>query len=169
MKSALPLLAGLLIAGAAHAQLTIPSTTSGAPATTPAPAAPQPPDPTTKEFRDCVKAAQDAMEAKKADDPAAIHACLSSEIKRHEGKLGAASGRAAKSLSASEKKRLDDANSAWRRFRDANCALFADPKGAPPANLENADCTLGMTVRRAQEIDALANAAARREAAKSAK
>ena len=75
-------------------------------------------------------------------------------------------GRVAKHLSATEKKALDEANTAWRRFRDANCAFYADPKAPLPAALENADCQLNLTVGRGQEMEMLAQTAARRAEAK---
>ena len=186
-------LLALLTAGSALAQLTPPGQSSGSGLTLPgqgpggaasggasAPAgaassqAPQqsaPPqqDPMSREFRDCVKNAQEAMEAKKQDNPAAIHACLTGEVKRQEGKIAAATVKAGDNLTGAEKKRLDDANSAWRRFRDANCGFYADAKGAPPANLENADCTLRLTVGRGLEVDAIVGASARREASKAGK
>ena len=143
---------------------------SGAPSSqTQQPSAPPQQDPMSREFRDCIKSAQDAMEAKKQDNPAAIHACLSGEVKRHEGKIAAATKKAGDNLTGAEKKRLDDANSAWRRFRDANCGFYADAKGAPPANLENADCALRLTVGRGLEVDAIVGASARREASKAGK
>ena len=181
-------LIALLSAGSAVAQLAAPGQSSGTGLTLPgqsgggisapggAPAsqapqqsAPQPPDPMSREFRDCIKNAQDAMEAKKQENPAAIHACLTGEVKRHAAKISAASKKAGENLTGAEQKRLADANTAWLRFRDANCGFYADAKGAPPANLENADCTLRLTVGRALEVEAVAGAAARREASKSNK
>ena len=179
-------LASLITAGSAFAQLnpgqssggglTLPGAPAGgaaAPAPSGAPAqqqsAPPQQDPMSREFRDCMKTAQDSMEAKKQDDPAAIHACLTGEVKRHEGKIAASAKKAGANLTGAEQKKLEEANTAWRRFRDANCGFYADAKGAPPANLENADCTLRLTVGRGLEVDAIAGASARREAAKSGK
>ena len=149
------------------------STAAPAGATPAAPApqqsAPQQQDPMSRDFRECIKNAQDAMEAKKQENPAAIHACLTGEVKRQEGRIAASSKKAGDNLTGIEKKRLDDANTAWRRFRDANCGFYADAKGEPPANLENADCTLRLTVGRGVEVDAIVGASARREAAKAGK
>ena len=169
----------LLASGAlglnAHAQLTAPpgvfSPGPGAAPSAPAPAVPlqsAPPqrDPMSAEFRDCVKASKEALEAKKQEDLPAILACLSAEVKRQEGRMSGSVGRAAKSLTGDEKQKLDAANTAWRNFRNANCNFYADPKGAPPANLENTDCLLNLTVGRAQEMDMLAANAARRAEAK---
>ena len=120
----------------------------------------------TPEFRDCVKRTKEAMEAKKQEDLPAILGCLTAEVKRQEGRMSNWTGRAAKYLSAPEKKALDEANTAWRRFRDANCAFYADPKAPLPAGLENADCQLNLTVGRGQEMEVLAQNAARRAEAK---
>ena len=162
---------GALSATCAFAQLRLPEggaapapgASSPAPASAPAgAAAPQQQDPMTTEFRDCVKRTKDAMEAKKQEDLPAILGCLTAEVKRQEGRMNASAGRATKNLSANEKKALDEANTAWRRFRDANCAFYADPKAPPPASLENADCQLNLTVGRGQEMEMLAQNAARR-------
>lgn len=159
---------GALSATCAFAQLRLPEggaapAPGAGSASAPAPAAaPQQQDPMTPEFRECVKRTKEAMEAKKQEDLPAILGCLTAEVKRQEGRMNSSTGRAAKHLNATEKKALDDANTAWRRFRDANCAFYADPKAPPPASLENADCQLNLTVGRGQEMEMLAQNAARR-------
>lgn len=176
-KSLLAIACSTLFAVSAFAQLRAPEgaigspapAASGAVAPTPAssaPAAPAQQDPMTPEFRDCVKRTKEAMEAKKQEDLPAILGCLTAEVKRQEGRMSNSTGRAAKYLSATEKKALDEANTAWRRFRDANCAFYADPKAPLPAGLENADCQLNLTVGRGQEMEVLAQNAARRAEAK---
>ena len=189
MKRTAILLTAALTAGAlslnTHAQMTAPpgvltpapgaaapgaapSAPAGSSApTAPAQSAPSQRDPMTSEFRDCVKTSKEAMEAKKQEDLPAILACLTAEVKRQEGRVSSAVARAAKSLTGDEKQKLDSANTAWRTFRNANCNFYADPKGAPPANLENADCLLNLTVGRAQEMEMLSANAARRAEAKS--
>ena len=176
-KSILAVTCATLLATSALAQLKAPDGAMGSPApaasappasppaTAPAAAPPQQ-DPMTSEFRDCVKRTKEAMEAKKQEDLPAILGCLTAEVKRQEGRMNNAAGRAAKHLSANEKKALDEANVAWRRFRDANCAFYADPKSPPPAILENADCQLNLTVGRGQEMEMLSQNAARRAEAK---
>lgn len=163
---------GALSATCAFAQLRLPEggaapAPGAGSASAPAPAAaPQQQDPMTAEFRDCVKRTKEAMDAKKQEDLPAILGCLTAEVKRQEGRMNNSTGRAAKHLTAVEKKALDEANTAWRRFRDANCAFYADPKAPPPAILENADCQLNLTVGRGQEMEMLAQNAARRADAK---
>lgn len=181
------LLLALLASGGAQAQLKAPSPvqdpsgplTSPAPkpgAPSPAPAAPggqpnpnvaQPnmPDPVSKEFRACVQKVQDAGQATKQADPVAAQACFSAETKRQEGKIAGSAQRVSKNLSPGEKKRFDDANSAWRHFRDVECAFFADPKGNPVEAANNAQCVFDRSVRRALDMEGLSLAMAEREAA----
>lgn len=155
------------------AQLRAPSAPPTPPPAPAAPAASQPiasptaaqgqQDPLTREFRDCIQKAQTAMQARKADDPAAIHLCLTAEVKRQDGKLASASQRMAKALPPEGKKRLDAANADWRRFRGSECNFIADENGPPPGNLENANCKLRMTTIRALEMDSSANMLARQD------
>jgi len=179
------LLAALLASGAAQAQLKMPSpaepsgpVASPAPkpgAPSPAPAAPgqpnpnvaQPnmPDPVSKEFRACVQKVQDAGQATKQADPVAAQACFTAETKRQEGKIASSSQRISKGLNPGEKKRFDDANTAWRHFRDVECAFFADPKGNPVEAANNSQCVFDRSVRRALDIEGLALAMTEREAA----
>lgn len=174
MRAAHRLFAVLILAATApaFAQMRMPAP-GGAPAQAPAGgaegqqgAAPAPVDPLTREFRDCIQKAQAAMQAKKADDPAAIHACLTAEVKRQEGRLSQGVARLARSISPDDKKRFDDANTAWRRFRDAHCLFIGDPKGPPPINLANADCTLNITVGRALDIERMGMFFAQQEQAR---
>ncbi len=164
--------AAALLAVSAHAQLTAPPGLTLPPAAPSAPAPMAPPqqqqqqDPMTPEFRECVKKTKEAMDAKKQEDFPAILGCLSGETKRQEGRMARSVTKAGSSLNAGEKKLLDEANTAWRRFRDANCNFYADPKGAPPISLENADCLLNLTVGRAQEMEMLSVQAARRAEAR---
>ena len=58
--------------------------------------------------RDCIQKAQAAMQAAKADDPAAILTCLNAEIKRQDSKLVSASQRLSKILPAESRKRLEE-------------------------------------------------------------
>ena len=184
MKFMRPFLIAILAAGLAapaFAQLTMPGGAPPPPAapgsvTAPGPAgAPgQPPsgppqaDPLTRDFRGCIDKAQASMQAKKENDPEAIHACLAAEVKRQEVRFGQHSATLVKSMQEADKKRLEAANAAWRRFRDANCAFYADPKGIAPLRVTNADCTLNLTVNRVLELERLTTMFAQQEQAKAA-
>ena len=141
----------------AGAQMTAPAPPPPPPAQAPAAAqqAPQQqqPDPLTRDFRECIQKAQAAMQAKKADDPAAIFACLTAETKRQETRLGTNVGKLSNTIPPDDKKRLEQAGIDWRRFRDSNCRFIGDPKGTPPINLAYADCILNLTVGRSLEIE----------------
>ena len=156
------LLAALFAAGSAQAQLKVPPPAPNAPpAGGPQGNVVQPnmPDPLTKEFHACVQKVQDASQAAKAPpDPAAAAACFTAEVKRQEAKIASGTQRVDKGLNPAEKKRLDDANVAWRRFRDVECVFFADPKGSPIDNANNAQCMLDRTIKRALDMEGLAMA-----------
>ncbi|MDB5803260.1 MAG: hypothetical protein JWN73_582 [Betaproteobacteria bacterium] len=154
------LLAALFAAGSAQAQLKVPAPAPGAPPAA-APqgnvAQPNMPDPLTKEFHACIQKVQDASQAAKAPpDPVAATACFNGEIKRQEGKIASGTQRVDKGLKPDEKKRLDDANVAWRRFRDVECAFFAEPKASPIEAANNAQCMLDRTIKRALDMEGLA-------------
>jgi len=155
------LLAALFAAGSAQAQLKVPPPAPSAPPAGAPQGNPQPsmPDPLTKEFHACIQKVQDASQAAKAPpDPVAATACFTAEIKRQEAKMASGTQRVDKGLNPAEKKRLDDANVAWRRFRDVECVFFADPKGSPIDNANNAQCMLDRTIKRAIDMEGLAQA-----------
>ena len=139
-----------------------------------APAAAQAPrgapqvDPLSREFRDCIQKAQAAMQAKNAEDLGLIRNCLTGEVKRQEARFSQHVSKLTTALAPEEKKKLDAANSAWRRYRDANCAFYGDPAGVPPLAVTNAECTLKFTVDRTLELERLTMVVAQREQAKAA-
>lgn len=139
--------------------------TGGAPPSPAGAGGPPQVDPLTREFRDCIQKAQTAMQAAKADDPGAIHACLTAEIKRQDSRLANATQKVLKVIPPEARKKLETANADWRRYRGSECGFMADENGAPPANLQNADCRLRMTTLRAADLDNLASMLARQEAA----
>ena len=143
-----------------------PSSSSQEAAAAPAPNAPQQVDPLTREFRDCIQKAQAAMQAKNAEDLGLIRNCLTGEVKRQEARFSQHLSKLTAALAPEEKKKLDAANSAWRRYRDANCAFYGDPAGVPPLAVTNAECTLKFTVDRTLELERLSLVVAQREQAK---
>jgi len=184
--TSIAVLAALLAAGAAQAQLKMPTPApdASAPASAAPPAgraqapaggppggngaAPNMPDPLTPEFRACIQKVQEAAQQAKLADPGAAQACFTAETRRQEGKISAGVQRISKGLSANEKKHFDESNVAWRRFRDSECAFFAEPKGSPVEAANNAQCTLDRTIKRALDMDGLSMALAERDAAKNA-
>ncbi|CAN0501918.1 unnamed protein product, partial [Phaeothamnion confervicola] len=97
------------------------------------------------------------MQAAKADDPGAIHACLTAEIKRQDSRLATATQKVLKVIPPEARKKLETANADWRRYRGSECGFMAEENGPAPANLQNADCRLRMTTLRAADLDNLAS------------
>ena len=160
----------LMSAGAAHAQLKVPASPGGdasGPGLTPpagkaAPAQPQQnvvqpnmPSPFSKEFQACITKAQEAMQAKKAEDPVAAKACIAPEVQRQEAKLNASTQALLKMVNPTEKKQLEEITAVWRRLRNAECAFFADPAGTPVESADNAACMMNRTAGRALEMEGL--------------
>ncbi len=108
------------------------------------------------------------MQAKNAEDLGLIRNCLTGEVKRQEARFAQHVSKLTTALAPEEKKKLDAANSAWRRYRDANCAFYGDPAGAPPLAVTNAECTLKFTVDRTLELERLTMVVAQRDQARAA-
>jgi uncharacterized protein YecT (DUF1311 family) len=164
--------AALLAAGSAQAQLKAPPPDVSGPVVVTPPAGSKPggnivqpnaPDPLSAEFHTCIQKVQDAAQKTKQPDAAAAQACFVAETKRQEAKIAAGVNRVAKGLTNNEKKHLDESNVAWRHFRDAECAFFAEPKGSPGEQATNAQCTLDRTIRRSLDMEGLAQALAERD------
>ncbi|MDR3323946.1 MAG: lysozyme inhibitor LprI family protein [Zoogloeaceae bacterium] len=78
--------------------------------------------------------------------------CIGAETERQDKRLN----KAYKSLQNTERKKtLQDAQRAWLKYREANCAFYYDPEGGTLATVEGSDCFMSMTARRANELEAL--------------
>jgi uncharacterized protein YecT (DUF1311 family) len=177
-------LAALLAAGAAQAQLKIPGPPASPDASAPAPGGaqagpqsrpnvvpPNMPDPYTKEFRACAQKSQELMRGKGPDDTGVILAwksCFEAETVRQDAKITSSLQRLAGLMQADEKKRLDLANADWRRFRNSECAFSFNPKGKPQDTAMNAQCIFQQTTERAHELEGYSQVLADREAQKKA-
>ena len=134
----------LLLAGAPLAAF------AQAPAAPPA-AGPKPEDiGISKDFKPCMERAQAQPQEKMGD---ALFSCLEAERKKQDARVTKAYQTALSRLPAEGKKRLTLAQQNWAKFRDSNCNFYADEKGAPPVNLNNSDCRLGVNVSRAAELE----------------
>ena len=104
----------------------------------------------SKDFSPCMDRAQTQP---KEQQPTAFYACLESERKKQDTRINTAYNAAIAKLPAEGKKRLTASQGNWTRYRDSHCSFYADEKGAPPLNLNNSDCRLGMNVQRANEME----------------
>ena len=83
---------------------------------------------------------------------AAMHACMSAEMKLQDQKLNSAYKALVAELNPARKKQLQTAQRLWIQYRDTNCGFYDDPDGGSMAGVLAGDCLLQMTAQRAQEL-----------------
>lgn len=82
--------------------------------------------------------------------------CMVAETKRHDARLNKAYKALMGSLNPERQKQLQEAQRAWLKFRDSNCAFYYDPDGGTLARVQANDCVMNMTANRAKELETLA-------------
>lgn len=83
-------------------------------------------------------------------------ACITAEAQRQDDQLNQAYKALRTDLSPERRKQLLEAQRAWIRFRDTNCAFYDDPDGGTLARVMANDCVMRMTAQRARELKELA-------------
>ncbi len=81
--------------------------------------------------------------------------CIGAELQRQDAKLNTAYKSLMSSVSAARQTQLRDAQRAWIKYRDANCAFYFDPDGGTLARVQANDCMLTSTAARAAELERL--------------
>jgi uncharacterized protein YecT (DUF1311 family) len=79
--------------------------------------------------------------------------CIDAEIKRQDARLNKAYKALVADLNPERKKQLLQAQRAWLKFRDTNCAFYYDPEGGTIARVQAVDCLMTMTANRATELE----------------
>ena len=79
--------------------------------------------------------------------------CIDAEIKRQDARLNKAYKALVADLNPERKKQLLEAQRAWLKFRDTNCAFYFDPEGGTIARVQAVDCMMTMTASRAKELE----------------
>ena len=79
--------------------------------------------------------------------------CILAETKQQDARLNENYKRLMSKLSEERKKTLLEAQRAWIRFRDANCAFWDEPAGGQSAAITAKECFLTMTADRASELE----------------
>lgn len=79
--------------------------------------------------------------------------CIDAEIKRQDARLNKAYKALVADLNPERKKQLLEAQRAWLKFRDTNCAFYFDPEGGTIARVQAVDCLMTMTASRAKELE----------------
>jgi uncharacterized protein YecT (DUF1311 family) len=83
--------------------------------------------------------------------------CISAEFTRQDARLNENYKKLMSKLSTKRRESLLEAQRAWIKFRDANCAFYYDPEGGSAAHLAGNSCTLNATADRATELKNLTN------------
>lgn len=79
--------------------------------------------------------------------------CIDAETKRQDARLNKAYKAVVADLNPERKKQLLEAQRAWLKFRDTNCAFYFDPEGGTIARVQAVDCMMTMTASRAKELE----------------
>lgn len=79
--------------------------------------------------------------------------CIDAETKRKDARLNKAYKALVADLNPERKKQLLEAQRAWLKFRDTNCAFYYDPEGGTIARVQAVDCLMTMTANRATELE----------------
>ena len=79
--------------------------------------------------------------------------CITTETQRQDARLNKAYKAVMADLSPARKKQLLEAQRAWLKFRDANCAFYDDPDGGTLARVNANDCMMTATAERARELE----------------
>lgn len=79
--------------------------------------------------------------------------CMTKENTSQDKRLNRAYKSLMETLSAERKKKLQEAQRAWIKYRDANCDYYNDPDGGSMARIAANNCVLDATASRAQELE----------------
>ena len=79
--------------------------------------------------------------------------CITTENQRQDSQLNKAYMALMADLPPPRKVHLQDAQRAWIKYRDANCAFYADPDGGTLARVNANSCMLTATAERARELE----------------
>lgn len=81
--------------------------------------------------------------------------CIEEEMRLQDTKLNENYKALQSNLPPARQQPLLEAQRAWIRYRDLNCAYYADPYGGTLARVSGALCMLTMTAERALELERL--------------
>ncbi|SDN51055.1 lysozyme inhibitor LprI family protein [Vreelandella arcis] len=84
-----------------------------------------------------------------------IITCISSEYERQDQRLNENYQRLRSQLSSRRREQLLTAQRAWIKYKEANCAFYADPEGGTLARVNANACVLNETIQRADELENL--------------
>jgi uncharacterized protein YecT (DUF1311 family) len=91
-----------------------------------------------------------------AADPVVME-CIETEFKLQDRRLNAGYRKLLGQLPAVRRQQLQDAQRAWVKFAEANCAFYFDPEGGAAARTAAAECAATARASRAKELEDLAS------------
>lgn len=94
-----------------------------------------------------------ACMTKAAGVTASMRACMGTELKLQDKRLNVAYQKLMGQQQAGLKNQLLEAQRAWLRFRDLNCAYHAGMQGGTMSAAVSDDCHLSSTAARARELE----------------
>jgi uncharacterized protein YecT (DUF1311 family) len=100
--------------------------------------------PQTKQYATCMD--------KTGTTTAGMVDCASAETKRQDARLNIAYKALIADLPPARKTQLQEVQRTWIKFRDANCAFYADPDGGTLALVDGNLCVMTSTTERANEL-----------------
>ncbi|CAM3606101.1 lysozyme inhibitor LprI family protein [Polaromonas hydrogenivorans] len=81
--------------------------------------------------------------------------CINTETQRQDVQLNKAYKALMAELPPPRKAQLQEAQRAWIKYRDTNCAFYYDPDGGTLARVNANSCMLTATADRARELERL--------------
>jgi len=81
--------------------------------------------------------------------------CISAETQRQDVRLNKVYKALMAEVMSPRKAQLQDAQRAWIKYRDANCAFYDDPDGGTLARVNANGCMMNTTADRARELERL--------------
>lgn len=78
--------------------------------------------------------------------------CISEETRKQDVQLNQKYKAAMKATPKMRQPKLQEAQRAWIKFRDADCGFLADPNGGTAAAVDSASCLLTATAERAKSL-----------------
>lgn len=86
---------------------------------------------------------------------ASMRACMATELKLQDKRLNVAYQKLMGQQQGAQKTQLQEAQRAWLRFRDLNCAYHAGLQGGTMSAAVGDDCHLSSTAARARELESV--------------
>ncbi|MEJ7805449.1 MAG: lysozyme inhibitor LprI family protein [Telluria sp.] len=78
--------------------------------------------------------------------------CIGAETGRQDAQLNTAYKEVMAATPKDRQAKLREAQRNWIKFRDTNCAFYADPNAGTAAALDGASCVMTMTAERAHKL-----------------